>query len=194
MIARPPASLTALPVWFLLSPGECVRRIWTPGTRPWAALDFRTGSPQRRFDHHDDLDPRRAILYAARTLSCCVGEVFSGFRIVERHNRAYAVLEVTREIRLIDLTNSGAQSVGTVAAIGSIADVPITQEWSRFLYSSLSAADGLVYSGAHNAEVAFAFYERAQGKLSLIRQYALDDARMDAALRDACDSNRLGLW
>lgn len=104
------------------------------------------------------------------------------------------MLEVSSEIRLVDLTNWGAKSIGTVAAIGSIADVPITQEWSRFLYSSLPTADGLVYSGENNAEVAFAFYERAQGKLTLIREYALDDVLMDAALRDACDSNRLGLW
>jgi hypothetical protein len=98
---------------------------------------------------------------------------------------------VTDEIRLLDLRGAAAEQAGTVAAIGGVPDTAFTQEWSRYYYDALPSADGLIYTGAHNAQDAMALYERARSKIKLDEEFAMSDPRMRYALMEACELNNL---
>lgn len=56
---------------------------------------------------------------------------------------------------------------GTIAALSGEGERALTQAWSRYFYEepSLQSCDGLMFRGAHNAQAAFALYERAEDGL-----------------------------
>ena len=112
-------------------------------------------------------DPDRAVYYAAKTLSCCVAEVFGDTRLIDRPHLRVAMPIVTRKLRLLDLRGAAAMGAGTIAALSGEGDRALTQAWSRYFYEepSLHRSDGLMFRGAHNAELAYAFYERSQDGL-----------------------------
>jgi hypothetical protein len=77
-----------------------------------------------------------------------------------------------------------------VAALSAIADRDLSQEWSRYFYTS-SAIDGLHYSNAHNGESAIALCDRAEGAISCIRDLALDDPLLRSRLLQICRDHAL---
>ena len=138
------------------------------------SLTFRRFGPLARFDHHrhpaghpdEDLD--RGILYAARTLSCCVVEIFGDSGIITPYGWMVARLTLTRDLRLLDLRGAGAMRAGSVMALGQAPDHALAQTWSRYLYDEAvyGDCDGLIYRGAHSGEEAIALYERAESSLA----------------------------
>jgi hypothetical protein len=53
---------------------------------------------------------------------------------------------------------------GTNSAIAKVPDRMLSQEWSRYFYTTpktYAEVDGLIYLNAHNDEEAIALYERA---------------------------------
>jgi hypothetical protein len=177
-------------VWHVLSAGEEFRRIWNPGAAGWRATDFRGGDARYRFDHHDGRNAGRAILYMAPSLSCCVAEKYGDLDVFEAGSDRLAVLRVVDRIQLLDLRGAAAERVGTVAGVGSFVDVTFTQAWSRYFYDQLPV-EGLVYSGAHNAEPAIALYERAAHKIEAVREWSLHATELRSGLLQACDENNL---
>ena len=158
-------------------------RIFDPARHRMQALTFVGNGPRNRFDHHrlpsSGLtwdDPDRAIYYAAKTLSCCVAEIFGDTRLIDRPHLRVAMPVVTRALRLLDLRGTAAMGAGTIAALSGEGDRALTQAWSRYFYEEPSRirCDGLVYRGAHNAEAAHALFERAKDGLKCCSADVID--------------------
>lgn len=150
-------------------------RLFDPTRFGTQALTFTYNGPRGRFDHHRPPagrgptwdDPDRGVYYAAETLSCCLVEVFGDTRLIDRPHLRVAMPTLTRDLRLLDLRGAAAMRAGTIAALSGEGDRALTQSWSRYFYEepALLPCDGLMFRGAHNAEVAFALYERARDGL-----------------------------
>lgn len=171
---------------------------------------MRSVGPIERFDHHRLAppampvdaaralyqDPERALLYAGKTLSCCLVEVFGATRIVSLTPWHVAVLRPSRSLDLLDLRGSGAMRAGTVAALCKTPERALSQEWSRYFYEYpdiYGAMDGLLYRGAHNDEEALALFKRAAPALTCATSEVrpLDHPSLRAAIEAAALANDL---
>src|SRR5690606_19194993 len=95
-----------------------------------------------------------------------------------------AVVQLTRNVRLLDLAEGGAWLAGSVAALTKLADRVFTQEWARYFYEqdgSYGVVEGLRYANAHNDALAYALYERA-GALRVVADLALSDPALEPEL------------
>ncbi len=151
-------------------------RIFDPTKYDTSAISFRNYGPISRFDHHREcpqkLDPDRSVIYAGRTLSCCIVEIFSTGGVVKLEQHQVAFITLGDTLKLLDLRGSAAMAAGTVAALSSITERDISQAWGKYFYEHpelYGTVDGLIFSGAHNAEDAVALYERAKSKLALAK-------------------------
>ena len=133
---------------------------------------FRDGGSTGRFDHLEPADiGRRAIYYCSRTLEGAVAETFGDRGIIQAGTKHLARVRPIRGLNLLDLRGRAAQPAGTVAGI-SMSDHPIAQQWSCYIWSTLSvyrAVDGILYTSAHNGDDCVALYERAEGSLACPR-------------------------
>lgn len=185
---RPPA-----PKFWTLEAGQTIVRLYDPSRFNVGPLTFRHFGPLLRFDHQIGqgsgmkrepcADSERGILYAAPSLACCVAEVFGDMGTVVAGEYRVALVEVTRDLRLLDLVDE-AMAAGTIAALSATEHHRKAQEWSRRFYgdAAYEQPDGIYYRAAHNGEEAFAFYERAQDGLICPQDNTI--ALGDAALRD----------
>ena len=161
----------------MLQAGTSIVRLYDPSRFNVGPLTFRRFGPLLRFDHQRGegsgmkRDPRedseRGILYAAPTLGCCVAEVFGDVGFIMPGEYRVALIEVTRDLRLLDLVDE-AMAAGTIAALSATEHHRKAQEWSRRFYedAAYEQPDGIHYRAAHTGEEAFALYERAEDGLS----------------------------
>jgi len=163
----PPPSRSIDPSFVIVEPDAALMRVFNPH-RPWhpGPVSFNYYGPYNRFDHHRSGSPdaARGVLYAARTLSCCLVEVFGDVGVVDDPGCCLARITLKRGLRLVDLCGAGAMRAGTVTAIGAVPDRALTQAWARYFYEMpvYQRCDGLRYHGAHNNEECFVFFERAE--------------------------------
>lgn len=185
-INPPPPSVTPEPVWSNINPGVKFLRLFDPTSFGSTAMNFRAFGPLARFDHHrhpNQIDSDRGILYAGKTISCCLVEVFGDSRVIEVGNFELALLEATRNLLLLDLRGSGAMKAGTVAGVCKDSNRGYSQAWSKYFYENhcfYKEVDGLAFTNAHNDEDSFALYERAADGLTCITTLKLSSP----ALRD----------
>ena len=172
LVRLPPPIGGIIPQYTTLSKREELIRIFDPTRYNTTATSFRNYGPISRFDHHreysNNIDPDRSVIYAGRTLSCCLVEIFGDGGTITIAHQKVAFLTLTSEMKLLDLRGKGAMGAGTVAAISSITQRDISQAWGRYFYENpnlYEKVDGLIFSGAHNGEDAIALYERAKLKL-----------------------------
>ena len=176
LLLPPPGAGLRRPTFRILRTGTALVRLFDPTRYGTQSLTFTHNGPRGRFDHHRPPpsgrgptwdDPERGVYYAAETLSCCLAEVFGDTRLIDRPQMRVAMPTLTRDLRLLDLCGVAAMRAGTIAALSGEGDRTLTQAWSRCFYEepALLSCDGLAYRGAHNAQVAFALYERAQDGL-----------------------------
>jgi len=169
---HPPPQIKPAPIWTKINAGDQILRLYNPDLFEAKPLSFRTFGPLARFDHHrlpKQDDPERGILYAGKTLSCCIVEVFGDMRMVEVGNWKLAKMTATRDLLLLDLRGSGAMKAGTVAGVCKDSNRSFSQEWSKYFYENsflYEKIDGLAFSNAHNDEDSYVFYERASNGLS----------------------------
>jgi hypothetical protein len=181
-IRRPPPQGPVEATMHVLAAGQSMVRVFDPTKRNTTALAFRSFGPLARFDHHcvkDPLDPQpmedstRRIYYAGFTLSCGLVEVFGDRRTIEVGHYCAASVQVTRNLRLLDLRGAAAMKNGTVAGLSGIPDRRLTQEWSRFFYKNTDLyepIDGVIYANAHNGQDSVALYERSHNALQCSAQ------------------------
>lgn len=158
----------------ILPPGAEIWRIYRAGgTHPQAWNSFRTWGPhpEARFDHHlpPPRDQQRGILYAARSITTCIAEVFQRTSVVARteHDPYLASFLTTDALWLLDLRGTWPTIAGASMALNSALDRHRTQAWSRAIYDAYPQAHGLWYaSSMHANEPAVCLYERALPLLS----------------------------
>ncbi len=138
--------------------------------------DFRrTYGPLHRFDHHTGVHSRpqicpdgRSIIYLARCLDTALGEVFGDETTATIcPNYRVAMLQVSADCRLQDLTGDRAAAIGALPAL-STGDVPrqLSQEWARAIHRDEPAGqpiDGIYYHSAHDEGPCLALFERSPG-------------------------------
>lgn len=174
-IAPPPPLVAPNPKWFVAKAGSRYIRMFDPSRFDSTAVGFRNHGPHKRFDHHDEgiprIDPAHAILYAGKTFSGCLVEIFGDTKTVQCGKWEVSVFETQRDLTLLDLRGDGAMRAGSVAALCKDSDHSCGQQWSRYFYQNTflyHTVDGLIFGNAHNDEIALAFYERCQGSLTEI--------------------------
>lgn len=170
----PPPTRNVTPQYEVLKPGQKLLRIFDPTRYGAKATSFRYYGPISRFDHQEGktpaIDPTRGILYAGKTLSCCLIEVFGDGDVIEVKQQQVAYLTLTKSLTLLDLRGAAAMKAGTVAAILAVAQRSVSQAWGRYFYEHpqlYQEIDGLIFNSAHNGEEAIALYERAKPQLTL---------------------------
>ena len=176
VVLMPPPIGGISPTHVTLKSAEVLIRIFDPTRYGATAISFRNYGPISRFDHHqkysDKIDPDRSVIYAGLTLSCCLVEVFGDGGVIAIKPQQVAFLTLTSDIKLLDIRGSGAMGAGSVAAISSVTQRDISQAWGRYFYEHPELYDeieGLIFSGAHNAEDAIMLYERAKPKIESAR-------------------------
>jgi hypothetical protein len=169
----PPPSRSIAPKFVTLARNNILIRIFDPTKYDTSAISFRNYGPISRFDHHREcpqkLDPDRSVIYAGRTLSCCIVEIFGTGGVVKLRRQQVAFITLGDTLKLLDLRGSAAMAAGTVAAISSITERDISQAWGKYFYENpqlYGNIDGLFFAGAHNAEDVIVLYERAKSKLA----------------------------
>lgn len=178
VVRMPPPVGGISPTHVTLKSREVLIRIFDPTRYGATATGFRNYGPISRFDHHgsykNKIDPNRSVIYAGRTLSCCLVEIFGdgGIIAIEQQQVAFLTLASNNNVRLLDLRGSGAMAAGTVAAISSVTQRDISQAWGKYFYEHpelYGEIEGLIFSGAHNGEDAIMLYERAKPKIKSAR-------------------------
>ena len=72
-------------------------------------------------------------------------------------------VEVTRDLRVADLTGRGLVRMGGTAEISSTRDYTLSWAWSRAVYEHPDGVDGLLYRCRHdNDQLAVALFGRAR--------------------------------
>jgi len=131
----------------------------------------RMFGPLLRFDHHTPpfeapapCPAGRTVVYAARTLRSCGGEVFgdASEATICPHFRA-AVIRPARPVVVQDVQANGSMLIGALPALGT-SDVPRveTQAWARAVYEDRPASPlvaGIRYTSAHDEGAVVALWE-----------------------------------
>lgn len=196
-IPPPPPNNSPDPLWHVVKSGEYFLRLYDPTKFGATATSFRTYGPISRFDHHrefpNNIDPARGIMYAAaNTLSCCLVEVFGDTKVVSVGDWEVARLKSRRELTLLELRGSGAMRAGSVASVTKDSSRRLSQLWSRYFYEQsflYKLVDGLVYSNAHNEEIAYALYERAEDAIECVGICKLRSAALRTELLSSAAEN-----
>jgi RES domain len=177
---HPNAEIETLPA------GTRLRRIYTPKPYGTEALTFRSFGPVSRFDHHRrpngfpaaGHDPDRGIMYATEGLRCCLAEAFGDEGVVEVDGYYVALLEVAAPLALLDVRDIAARRAGTIPAVYGDGNRETTQDWGRYWYEhpDFQHCDGLLYRSAQTGEDdVVALWERAEGKVTCVGDWLLDD-------------------
>jgi hypothetical protein len=184
-IAAPPPTNKPRPVFLNIRANTNLLRIYNPTKHGQTCCSFRRFGPTARFDHHrhpdaapaEDTD--RGVYYAAPTLSSCIVEVFGDIGQIVCGDSCLAMVRPNRDLRMLDLCGNGAMRAGTVSAIAK-ADHRLSRDWSRYFYQEpiYKLADGIQYYNAHNDEIAYMLFERAETALECIEEMRLDDDRL----------------
>lgn len=143
---------------------------------------FSAYGPRHRFDHHRGAhsapgnDPDRRICYAADDLKGCIVEVFGDVGLISVRTLRVATIRLRRRLRVLDLRGDGALKCGSVAALAAVPDRPLSQQWARWFYEhpkEFGKVDGILYPNAHNQDVAYALFERAEKAIEVTTDLSL---------------------
>ena len=160
------------------------------GAHPAAWDRFRHFGPvaTMRFDHHlpPQREQARGILYGALRVYTCMAEVFQETRTIERSRGGpwLAGLELSRAVRLLDLTGTWPTRAGASMAL-STGRRDRARAWSARIYEDYPGVQGLYYpSSMDGNQPAVALYERAGEALAArpVFHRALADPALNAAV------------
>lgn len=170
-IYLPPPNREIAPQYYVIPAGTILKRIFDPASHNATASGFRYNGPRSRFDHQPRVngkpvdDPKRGIIYAGYTLSCCLVEIFGDENLITIGQHQLATIELNRSIKLLDLRGAGCWNAGLNTTIANNDRRRLTQEWSKYFYETpekYGNIEGIIFSSAKNGEDALVFYERAK--------------------------------
>ncbi len=154
------------------------------------------GGPERRFAAPAS---EYGVLYAADSPHCAFLETFGrelGVRIVrEAVLLEYCLTEVhpLEVVRLVDLTGARLRGLGADARLPH-GDHPLTQRWSRALWSHPERTDGICWHSRLNDErLALGLFDRAQHKVASACQGSLMLSTHRQLLKEMLDLYGFGL-
>lgn len=170
-------------------PQERWVRIYHQDDRTPSADARRAFGPLLRFDHHTPsfaapavCPMGRTVVYAAKTLRTCGGEVFGDAdeAAICPHFRA-AVVRPARSVVVQDVQANGSMLIGALPALGT-ADVPRTetQAWARAVYEDRPASPlvaGIRYTSAHDEGPSVALWDGSP-RLVVVQDVPLADPAM----------------
>ena len=159
------------PAISMLGPGTQLARIYySRGDHPQIWNQFRHfGSLNSRWDHHlanSEGKPEiqaRGVYYAARDAKTCLAEAFQATRLIDRLFKEpwLVVFELSKPVRLLDLTADFATRMGASMAIHS-GSRGRARGWARDWYEACPEIQGISYAASmHGGQPAIAFNERA---------------------------------
>jgi hypothetical protein len=175
-------------------------RIWRvyfqAGAHPTTWGQFRAWGPtDARFDHHvppPSVQTREILCGAVGPMAAitAIAEVFQISRVVERTRRAptWVAFDCTRDLRLLDLTDTWPTRAGASMAITS-GQRARARRWSQAIYTVFPDVDGLLYGSSMNANhLCVALYERARGAMPErpVFHRLLSDPAVLTLLKNAC--------
>jgi len=174
---RPPADIAdRIPITTTVPTGRFVHRFFTASNEP---LYFDRSQVGRL----NAPDGTYGVLYAAKRPQGAFAETFLrqpgrtqlAADLIAR--KAYARIEVTRPLRLINLHGPGLARLGATAEV-THGGLPYTapQAWSAAIHAHPLAADGIAYKARHDdREICYALFDRAAPALrELGRERDLD--------------------
>lgn len=107
--------------------------------------------------------------------------------------RGWARVELTRDLRLVDLSGPGLAQIGADERLCS-GDHDVAQQWSLTLWRHSASVDGLYYRARHDpSRMSAALFDRAKGAVSIVRDGGLLAARHDALLADILETYQFSL-
>lgn len=135
----------------------------------------RFSDPRRR-----DAARRYGVLYLGDTLKVCFLEavlrdrrdgLIGDLPIEEKeiYARRYAEIEVTADIRLVDLREDHAIRMGVPTDVAKSSRQSLARGWSLAFYEHQSVPDGIIYPSRLNGHTNLAVFDRAISKLSAVR-------------------------
>lgn len=115
---------------------------------PWNALRTFGPLPTARWDPHPlpqgDYSPLGSAYLGADVLTC-LGEVFQDTRFidVDRGGQYVTAFEISRELRLADLTGTWPVKMGLTASAALQPRKELTQAWARAIHEARPDLDGV---------------------------------------------------
>lgn len=193
-----PAELAAIGADIQVLPAGT--RIWRvyfqAGAHPTTWRQFRAWGPtDARFDHHvppPSVQPREILYGAVGPMAAIttIAEVFQATRVVEQARKAptWVAFDYTRDLRLLDLTDTWPTKAGASMAITS-GQRARARRWSQAIYTVFPDVDGLRYgSSMHANQPCVALYERALRAMPArpVFHRLLSDPAVLTLLKNAC--------
>jgi hypothetical protein len=138
---------------------------------PWIRFHLSAYDPlffgRMGANRFDDPLRRYGVLYAAETGDGAFIETFGrspGLNVVSHHQllvRSVALIDATRQLRLVDLTGPGLAHIGATGSLTS-GSHEVAQVWSRALWEHPSRPDGLLFRARHDPScLSVAIFSRA---------------------------------
>jgi hypothetical protein len=130
-------------------------------------------------------------LYAGEDPHCAFIETFghntgSTRRIsaMDLARRALSRIDVSRPLRLLDLTGANAAALGVDARLYA-GEYSVAQQWSLAFYRHRDAPDGIYHPARHDSErTCLALYDRAAATISAVQFPLLTEPSQRALLAD----------
>jgi hypothetical protein len=152
---------------------------------------------KNRFDAPDG---SYGVIYLGHDAHCAFIETFGQstgeflVTMAELQAHLLAEIEVTRDLTLIDLANSGG--LARIGADGRLLDGSheISRRWSLALKHHPTNPDGILYRARHDqARLSYALYDSAQDALNEISSISLADPANARLLANILNTYKFGL-
>lgn len=101
--------------------------------------------------------------------------------LAEIEKRSLARIEITEDLRLVDLTGDGPLRMGVPSDVVGASDQFLARAWSVAFHAHKDQPDGVYYPSRLNEERCIACYDRAVGKLQAAATPRLMDCRAELA-------------
>jgi hypothetical protein len=159
-----------------------IRRKAFPDPLGFGKNPSRFSDPRRRI-----ADRRFGVVYLGSSLKVCFLEtilrderdgIVGQVEIAESEldDRSYGEIKVRETLQLLDLTGDGPVRMGIPSDVARSSRQALSRKWSVVFHDHPRKVDGIIYASRLNGENNLAIYDRAIGKLELLRDGDLKHA------------------
>ncbi|WP_345938638.1 RES domain-containing protein [Tistrella arctica] len=91
----------------------------------------------------------------------------------ELHDRHYAAIAIVDPPKMVDLRDDGAVVMGVPSDVAKVSRQTLARQWPAAFHQHPAAPDGIIYPSRLNGHTNLAVFNRAIGKLRVIRKMPL---------------------